>query len=168
MIVDRLSDLVDSGLATQEPPAGALEDLAALEDTQVLDVLVDVARSRVGILLEARQSGAVPAGNAVVLVTSGMRDLRWARAGEITRVHALRVVGGGVTPDEHGHQLLLQCEPHADLVVVGESTRAYFVDVPDLPRAPVDYAEVDPVIRAGTPSWGHGAAVVAAWRLHGA
>ena len=60
MNVDRLVDLVRDVSATMLPPVGALDELVAFEDTQVLDVLVDVARSRAGVLLDARQSTATP------------------------------------------------------------------------------------------------------------
>ena len=165
MRVERLSDLLRDVPEVEDPPTGALQELAALEDTQVLDLWVDVSRSRAGVLLEARQSGAVPAGNAVVLVVTGLRDVRWTRVAETARVHAFSIGGGGVTEVVGGFQLLLQCEPQSDLVAVGSSLSAHFVRVPGLPRAPVDYAADDASVLAGTPSWRHGAEVLVSWSL---
>jgi len=165
MRVERLSDLLRDVPEVRDPPTGALTELAALGDTQVLDLWVDVPRSRAGVLLEARQSGAVPAGNAVVLVVTGLRDVRWTPVAAAARVQAFSISGGGVTEVVGGFQLLLQCEPHSDLVAVGSSLSAHFVVVPGLPRAPVDYAADDASILAGTSSWDHEAEVLVSWSL---
>ena len=163
MRLTHLADLVAHPAPAATAPPGTYTDLACLEDTHVLDVLFDIARSRLGILLEGRQSGSMPAGNVAVVVAEAVTEFRWDCRAHVGPVQAIRVVAGGLRPRRDGVGLTMVCETDSDLFVAAGRMAVHFVAVPDLPQAPVDYASPDDEIRVGTPSWQHPGEAVTSW-----
>lgn len=150
----RLDEVARGPWPTEQPPDDWFDDMALLQETQVLSVLHDAARGTAGVLLECRQALQIREGNVAVLVLAGTTSLTWTEDERRAAVMAWNVVGGERRRDGDRLRLRLGLVPTASLQATAARAALHVLEVPGLDDAPVDYtAGDDDAVRAGTPGW---------------
>lgn len=123
------------------PPDNPFIDPAALQESQVTEVLVDAIHQRMTVVLELRTSLQFDESNTGVLIAYGLRQFVWTVPDRGTHRTAWTVGRMNARPanDQYSARVELWPDPGAHF----EFAAAYAVflagNVPGLPDAPPDY-----------------------------
>ncbi|GAA3203870.1 hypothetical protein ACFO1B_42705 [Dactylosporangium siamense] len=125
-----------------------------LQESQVLDLRVDLLRSTAAILLELRAAFDHLTGNTAVMVLRGAGAVRWMVADEVGEpLTAWAVVGASIRQLTGGFEVSLGLSPNAELMVTAQALEYYSLEA-NVGEVIPDYTiDSEETIRSAVAGW---------------
>lgn len=138
------------------PETDALTEVDGLQEADLVDARLDVARSLLVVLFDLRTSLQFRMANTAVLVMHDVAEVQWVadERWEHRRRVAHYVMSSKPNIEGDRFTFELVCLRGWRLSAVASTAEFFVGDVPDLPEAPPSFVEDDEqTIAAGMPAW---------------
>lgn len=126
---------------TGDPGMNPLTEDGALLEAQVLDVELDLLRSRAAVLFELRVALGPWHSNTGLLVADGVSAFTWCSEKHQSARTAWNVLGSTPRSTGSSWEMRIETYPDAELFLRSRNATYYGIDVPSLSEIP-DYGEV--------------------------
>lgn len=134
------------------PEMDPFAETDALQETQLLDVRVNVLRSSIGAIFDLRSALQLRAANTGVMVAQGVNEFVWS-ADPRSDFTAWTVITSTPRCEPRLVRLELKIIPESSLRIAAESMAFYVVDVPGLADAPPDLGVGNAVVQTDLAGW---------------